>query len=88
MFAFDTGICKNVHVGPRQQERETMATITHKPTKNSLGDYDYRGMYIMRGYAPRIFFVARQYKNGAVDYTQFNSLKAACAFVDLLKAGE
>lgn len=65
-----------------------MNTISEKPTKNSLGDYDYRGMYIMRGYAPRIFFVARQYKNGRVDYTQFKSLKAACAFVDMLKAGE
>lgn len=53
-----------------------------KPARNKVGDYRYRGVYIIGKHATNYYAVGRRGKNGNYAYRRFGTLKAACVYVD------
>jgi 3-deoxy-D-arabino-heptulosonate 7-phosphate (DAHP) synthase len=55
---------------------------THKPQRNSIGDYIYKDEYIMRGEMNSSWIITIRGNNGHNRYKRFKTLKQACAFID------
>lgn len=64
-----------------------MNTTNYKAKRTNAGDYIYRGEYVLRGEARKAFIVGRRWNNGNISYRRFQTLKAACAFIDTFTIG-
>ena len=53
-----------------------------KPIKFITGDYAYRGIFISHPRYEAKWSVDRRGNNGHIIYMRFNTLKAACAYID------